>query len=271
MMMESPSICRRRQQLWTTLFVTSWLAFPLVAGAQPAQDAALEQIKTLNQEAATSFDTYAFKNARKKLYRALRIATRAGLNADSNLATTYVLLGVAYVSGSNDLYRGLHYFVRALRVNPKARIPTKLRTPQLLQMFKTARRTVKAVGKPPQIKLVEGKKGPRPDAGKKPKTGGQGLIHSPIDTAKRGYPIPVKARSGMDIQAHRIYLFYRPAGTVKFFKIPMKKGRGVYRAAIPANASHGRYVHYYIEAQDQRGRLAGSMGSARSPNVVIMQ
>jgi hypothetical protein len=97
------------------------------------------------------------------------------------------------------------------------------------------------------------------------------LIHTPIDTAKRGYPIPVKARSGMAIQAQRIYLLYRPAGTVKFFRILMKKSRGVYRAAIPANATHGRYVHYYIEAQDQRGRLAGSKGSARSPNVVIMQ
>jgi hypothetical protein len=270
MMMESPSICRRRQ-LRAAALVASWLALPLVAAAQPADTAALEQITTLNQEAATAFDTYAFKNARKKLYRALQVASRAGLGSDPKLATTYVLLGVAYVSGSNDLYRGLHYFVRALRLDPKARIPKKLRTPQLVQMFKTARRTLKAVGKPPRIKLVAGKKGPRPDAGKKPKAKGQGLIHTPIDTAKRGYPIPVKARSGLDIQAHRIYLFYRHAGTVKFFKIPMKKGRGVYRAAIPANATHGRYVHYYIQAQDQRGRLAGSMGSARSPNVVIMQ
>ncbi len=58
---------------------------------------------------------------------------------------------------------------------------------------------------------------------------------------------------------------------MKFFKIPMKKTRGVFRGAIPARATSGRYVHYYIEAVDQRGRLAGSKGSAGSPNQVFIK
>jgi hypothetical protein len=51
----------------------------------------------------------------------------------------------------------------------------------------------------------------------------------------------------------------------------MQKTKGVFRAAIPPRASGGRYVHYYIEALNKRGRLAASMGSARSPNVVIIK
>lgn len=237
-----------------------------VAQNRPEQ---LEQIKTLNQEAVSAFEGYSFKKARTKLHRALDLAAEAGLEGNPALAETYMLLGVAYISGGNDLYRGLHYLVRAARLNPKTRIPRRLATPQLINLQKTARATVKAVKKPVAIKLGGGGPGPG-DGAKAGKPGGRGLVHVPIDTAKRGYPIPVKATPGLDIQAHRVFLFYRPAGTVKFLSIPMKKAKGAFRAAIPAAATQGRYIHYYIEATDQRGRLAGSKGSARSPNVVII-
>jgi hypothetical protein len=250
------------------------------AAAQPAAPAAtaaatnptLDRIKSLNNDAKTAFGAYSFKKARRKLDRGIRLATQAEMLGDPALAETYVLLGVAHISGSNDLYRGLHYFVRAYRLNRKIRVPKNLATPQLAQMFKYARQTVKAVGKPPTIRL--GKKKRRVDGPKKGdpvKKSGRGLIHSPVDFAKRGLPIAVKASTGGDIQAHRVYLFYRPAGTVKFFKIPMKKTRGVFRGAIPARATSGRYIHYYIKAVDQRGRLAGSKGSAGSPNQVFIK
>jgi hypothetical protein len=230
----------------------------------------LEQIRSLNQEAVSAFEGYSFKKARKRLRRALDIATDAGMLRDKGIAETYVLMGVAYVAGSNDLYRGLHYFVKALRLDRKAKIPRRLATPQLLKMFKTAGQTVKAVGKPPRISITERRpqQGPR---NTQVKVKGRGLVHTPIDTAKRGYPIPVKALTGVDIQAHRLFLLYRQAGTVKFLRLPMQKAKGAWRASIPARATYGRYVHYYIEALNQRGRLAASMGSARSPNVVIIK
>jgi tetratricopeptide (TPR) repeat protein len=230
----------------------------------------LDEIKALNQEAVTAFESYSFKKARKRLRRALDIAVDAGMLGEKGIAPTYVLMGVAYVAGSNDLYRGLHYFVKALRLDPETRIPKRLATPQLLKMFKTARQTVKAVGNPPRISVTERRRPRGPRASKVTATG-RGLVHTPIDTAKRGYPIPVKASAGIDIQAHRLFLLYRQAGTVKFARLPMKKAKGAWRASIPAAATQGRYVHYYIEALNQRGRLAGSKGSARSPNVVIIK
>lgn len=235
-----------------------------------AQDAALNQMKSLNQEAVAAFESYAFKKAQGRLSRALDLAAEAGIKRENTLADTYMLLAVANISGSNDLYRGLHYFVKALRINSRINLPKQLATPQLLQMFSTAKKTIKLVGKPPKIKVAEKKKVSAVEA-KVRKSGARGLIHNPIDTAKKGYPIPVKTAIGVDIQAHKVFLNYRKAGQVKFSRLPMAKKQGEYRAAIPTEATHGRYVHYFIEALDQRGRLAGSNGSARSPNVIIIE
>jgi len=228
----------------------------------------LAEIHAANAEAVAAFESYSFKKARSRLDRALEIAGEAKLTRNPALAETYVLMGVAHVAGGSDLYRGLHYFVRALRLDAKASIPRKLTTPQLIALFKTAQKTVQTVGQPPKIGL-ERERRDEDDAAEGPKSG-TGLVHSPIDTARRGFPIPVKASAGLDIQAHRLLLYYRPAGTVQFNRIPMQRSKGVFRASIPPEAAQGRYVHYYIEALDQRGRLAGSMGSARSPNVVII-
>ena len=257
------------RRLLCAITIASGLVLAAPRSAPAQERSKQEQVRALNQEAKTAFESYNFKKARRRLGQALSIARRAGLGKNPVVAKTYVLMGVAYVAGSNDLYRGLHYFVRAIRLNPKAAIPRTLATPQLLQMFKTARQTVRAVGIPPTITLRQEKRPERPAASNAGRRG-RGLVHNLIDTAKRGYPIPVKAEAGLDVQAHRLYLFYRPAGTVKFFRLPMKKTVGVFRASVPANATHGRYVHYYIQAVDQRGRLAASMGSARSPNVVII-
>lgn len=235
-------------------------------------NASLDQITSLNGEARSAFEAYSFKKALARLQRGLALARQGNLLKNPAVAETYMLLGVAYISGSNDLYRGLHYFVRAIRLDPKITLPKALATPQLAQLFKTAQRTVKAVGSPPTVRLGREVRtaGASAKQGTDDQQGGRGLIHSPIDTAKRSYPIPVKATTGLDIKAHRVFLHYRPAGTVKFFSIPMKKTGEVFRAAIPPAATQGRYIHYYIEALDQRGRLAGSMGSARSPNVIII-
>ena len=51
----------------------------------------------------------------------------------------------------------------------------------------------------------------------------------------------------------------------------MKRGANVFRGKIPAALTKGRYVHYYIQALDQRGRLTAHNGSAKGPNVVIVK
>ena len=53
--------------------------------------------------------------------------------------------------------------------------------------------------------------------------------------------------------------------------IVLEKKSGEFRGAIPAAATSGHYVHYYIEARDLRGRLAAGNGSAKSPNVIMIE
>jgi hypothetical protein len=237
------------------------------AGAEDAS-AVMSEIQTLTTEAQAAFENYSYRKAQTKLERALTLAVSAGLANDRRMADVHITLGVASIAGTNDLYRGLHSFVRALRLNPKVEIPKKLSTPQLMQMFAKARQTVKEIGRPPAIRLQEVRLGgPAQPA----RTAATGLMHTPIDTARRGYPVPVKVETGLDVQAHKVYLFYRSAGTVQFVSLPMAKTGNVFRVAIPPEATVGRYFHYYIEARDQRGRLAGSLGSARSPNVVTVE
>jgi len=252
--------------LVSALALTAVLVTSRPATAQP--NPKLAPINALNQEAIGAFESYSFTKARKRLQQALDLASESGLVNDPGIAQTHVLMGVAYIAGSNDLYRGLYYFVKGLRLDPKTTIPQKLATPQLLKMFNTADRAVKVVAVPPTIAL--GSERREQGSQSVQKASGRGLLHSPIDSVKRGYPIPVKAQVGVDIQAHRLFLHFRPTGTVKFTTVPMKKAKGVFRASIPASATRGRTLHYYIEAVDQRGRLAGSMGSARSPNVVTV-
>ncbi len=68
-----------------------------------------------------------------------------------------------------------------------------------------------------------------------------------------------------------MFLFYRSQGKVKFKRLPMRKSKGVFRANIPPATTNGRYLHYYVEALDPRGRRSASNGSVCSPNVVIIK
>lgn len=251
------------------LLLSCVVTSPLQAAKVDPQ-AVMSEIQTLTSEAVSAFDNYSYRKAQLKLERALALAQSAGLARDRKLAEVHVMLGVAAVAGTNDLYRGLHAFVRALRLNPAASIPKKVQTPQLLEMFARARQTVKEIGKPPTIRLAQSKAALAQQAAAKKSTA-SGLVHSPIDSAKRGYPIPVKVETGIDIQAHKVILFYRKAGTVQYEQIPMQKSGSVFRAAVPPEATSGRYIHYYLEARDPRGRLAASFGSARSPSVIIIE
>lgn len=259
------------------------VAFALALGLAPADSAAqaepadkaepdpnLAQITQLNDAAVKAFEDYSFRSARRSLREAIGLARANDLLRTPEAARTQMLLAVAHISGSNDLYRGLHYMNAALRTNRKARVPQELLTPQLATMFKKARMAVRNIKSPRRIKLG-GEKQEQATARVTGKAGTRGLDHALIDTAKRNFPIPVKAQPGLDIQAHRINLYYRSAGKVKFARRPMRQQGGVFRAKIPASATRGKYVHYYIEAVDQRGRLAASRGSARSPNIIIIK
>lgn len=237
---------------------------------QAPPDPRFQPILQLNEAAQQAFASYSYRNAQRKLALALEQANKLGLANKKEMAPTNMLAGITAISGFNDLYRGLHFFVAAIRLDPKIQVPKALATPQLAHMYKKAMEAVKVVGKPPTI-LLGTEEGMTESGEQKTKPAALGLIHSPVDTAKRGFPVPLKAQAGIDVQAHKVFMYYRTQGKVKFNRLPMQKSKGVFRANIPPTGTQGRYLHYYIEALDQRGRRSASNGSARSPNVVIIK
>ncbi len=252
-------------------------AFGLVVAAllwtAPARaqepDPVLAQIDGLKGEAVDAFNAYAYRKGRVKLERALVLAQRRGKQRHKKLAEVQVLLGVAAIAGQNDYYRGVHAFVRALRIDQAVRLPKALATPELQRLFVSARKTVKSLGTPPTLKLPRTRREKAADI----KKGAKGLDHSSIDEAKRNFPIVVKAATGVELRVKRVFLYYRPAGKVKYHRVQMgHRGRSnVYRGSVPAQFTRGRYVHYSIEARDHRGNVVASNGSARGPNVVIIK
>jgi tetratricopeptide (TPR) repeat protein len=249
------------------LLLTVFAADPALAA--PEADAALARVRGLDQEAMAAFDGYAYNKGRRKLEQALEVARQAGLAKKPQLAATHVLLAIAAQSGSNDSYRALHHFVTALRLDPKIGLPKRLVTPELKRAFANAKRTAKVVGKPPKLAMA-GRRAQRA-AKAVARQQAKGLDHSPIDEAKRGFPVPVKVAIGAELRVQRVFLYYRAAGKVKFTRLEMGRRSNVYRASIPAKVTNGPYLHYYVEARDPRGRLAVSNGSSGSPNVVTIK
>lgn len=261
----------------TMLVITLAVLLPGTALAQaptPAPEAApdptVAQIKELNAQARKAFDNYSFSSAGRKLHKALELAMDKKLVKAPVVGQTYLLLGITAVAGKNDLYRGLHYFVRALRIDPKAKVPKALATPQLTQMFNRARKALKIVGRPPTIKLgvLDSEK---VTERKSKKRKALGLVHNAVDLARRNLPVPIKVQLGIDVHASKVFVYFRAAGKVKYQRLQMKKIKDVFRADIPPKATVGRYLHYYIEALDARGRLTTRHGSARGPNVTTIR
>ncbi|MCK5800661.1 MAG: hypothetical protein KAI47_25910 [Deltaproteobacteria bacterium] len=238
---------------------------PAAADATP--NPVISQIQALNGDAVKAFTAYNFATGVGKLRQALILAQEHKLMSDKALAPTYILLGMGVVAQKDDLYRGLHYFTRALRLKRHVGMPKALVTPQILRVYRSAKQAVHAIGTPPSIKLALHAERVQ-TALDTVKKDARGIVHEVVDEVKRGLPIPVKAVAGVDIRATKFFLYFRAAGKVKYQRLPMKLSRGAYRGAIPAKFTKGRYVHYYIEARDQRGRIAASHGSARGPNVV---
>jgi hypothetical protein len=97
------------------------------------------------------------------------------------------------------------------------------------------------------------------------------LAHERIDEAWAGFAIPVGCELGPDVPATRVVLFYRSADREEFEVVEMQSRAGGWSGNIPEEATHGRYLHYYLEAHDRRGRAVAQSGSAASPNLMMLQ
>ena len=217
-----------------------------VAGAAPAlaQDSrAVKRIEDINRAAMEDYDILNFESAKKLLEGAEPQIKKAKLDKHPIAARTQVNLGIVLGGGLGDMPGAQAAFKRALEIDPTARLPVAYRTPELQRTFDGA-----------------GSKG----ADEGPPVG---LKHAPIESAKPGEAIPISVQVGAEVKAKQIVVSYRAAGTQEFTALPMKSVGATgaeWTASIPAEATRGDSVDYFIEARGTGGKVLAATGNASS-------
>jgi hypothetical protein len=85
-----------------------------------------------------------------------------------------------------------------------------------------------------------------------------------------GQPIVIQAEVPASLAAERVLLAYRPDGVSDFVTREMDavEGSDAYQSQIPAEATSGASVAYYIQAQDGQGQLLAQNGEVADPHIV---
>jgi hypothetical protein len=96
-----------------------------------------------------------------------------------------------------------------------------------------------------------------------------GFSYHTVSEVKQGSSIVVTVTVEESLKFSKLILAYREQGTGAFLGREMEPvGDGAYRAEIPASATTGTSVAYYMEAQDDDGNPVGSRGTETRPLVI---
>ena len=96
-----------------------------------------------------------------------------------------------------------------------------------------------------------------------------GFSYHTVSEVKQGSSIVVTVTVEDSLKFRKLILAYREQGTSEFLGREMEPvGDGAYRAEIPASATNGSSVAYYMEAQDDEGNAVGSRGTETRPLVI---
>ncbi len=231
-----------------------------------AQQDTEKRVQGMNKRAMADYDALEFEMSRKTLMDAVSLMRQAGIDETPTAARTYLNLGIVYVSGFKDRNRGMQQFIQALKINPALKIDPAVATPEIDEVFAAAKKQVGA-GTP----VKEPTKEPDLPVERPGSDDVKGLAHSPVDEAKPGEPLLIKAQLGTDAGASRVYVLYRVSGQADYTPIAMKhNGGGEWSAVIPGEEIQDRPIQYYLEARDRKGRVVIGSGSAPNPYIVTL-
>jgi hypothetical protein len=234
------------------------LGFIAPVGARPAQAATVEEnaaigkITLLNREAIEEYRKLNFDEAQRLLDQALDLAANAGLTQHPIRARTYVTLGVVSAGGLKRRDVAVRLFRKALQIQPEITLSPELATPDVQAAFDEA---VRGLGNEPKVERLPSEL----------------LVHEPVTAGTRGDPITIAVTPDEGLHAERLMLAYRATGSSAFSKIKMQRqSDGVFEATIPAPATAGREVAYYIEVRDLDDKLVAARGSPIAPMVIAL-
>jgi hypothetical protein len=228
------------------------LAATLVTRPALAQDSAvIGKITLLNRKAVDAYQHLEFETAQRILNEALDQSERSGLIMHPIRARTLVTMGIVALGGFKQRDQAVKYFRKALQIQPEVRLSPGLANPEIQAAFDEAIATLGSGGGdlPPE----------------------KALVHEPVKTGQASKPVPITVTPDKDLEATTFVLRYRPATAYAFTDLPMKKGAsGAYEAEIPAVATGGEEVVYFIEARRTNGTVLVARGSAADPIVVAL-
>ena len=234
------------------------------AAAAPGDDNPnIEKITALNKKALDAYNDLEFEESRKILKQALDLCSSSGLDKHPIAARTHIHMGVVLIAAKQqDL--GVKQFRTALEIQPDIQVTKALANPEILDAFKEAASSMPA---PPPDAAGGG------DAGGTSAGGGaaevvKGIKHTPPGRGRKGKPLTIVATIGDDVTGYtKVMLEYRPEGAPEYLEREMKKSGNKYVGEIPADATEGNLVSYYIEADsdDENADSIATSGSEDRP------
>src|SRR6478609_2280458 len=252
--------------------VVAALAFCLAqtrAAAQPND--ATEKITQLNREALAAVDKREFEKARELLKRALDMCKAAGLEQHPVAARTHIHMGVIIIQGFKNPELGRKQFAMALAIDPSITITKSLSTPDLEEAFAEAKASGGALAAGDESGPAATPPPPPPPkaATRTNAPSSSGFSYHTVSEVKQGSSIIVTVTVEESLKFSKLVLAYREQGTSDFLGREMEPvGDGAYRAEIPASATTGSSVAYYMEAQDDQGNAVASRGNETRPLVI---
>jgi hypothetical protein len=230
------------------------LAATLVCSRPALADdtAAVGKITLLNRKAVDAYQHLEFEAAERLLNEALDQSERTGLMQHPIRARTFVTLGIITLGGLKQRDKAVKYFRKALQIQPEVRLNPGLANPEIQAAFDEA---VAGLGSGGGDELTPEK----------------ALAHEPVHVGQGKQPVPIRVVPDKDLEATTFVLRYRAETASSFTDLVMTKGaNGAYEAAIPASATDGEKVAYFIEARRNNGSVAERRGTAADPIVVAL-
>lgn len=251
------------------LIVLAMIAVPRLALAQDK----VKEIRDKNRAAMEDFDLNEFPSAKTQLEAALEMARKAKLERHPIAAETHMFLAIVQIAGNNDELEGIVEFVKALEINSSAQVPVHYRNAQVQKVFDKAKARVGSGGgtgpSDPGAAAQEAAAQDRAAAAGLFDRGGEGVTHTPVDTATAGKDLKIEVCMGAEIAPTKVMVFYRPQGVAEFTILPMKAGEGgLWTATVKGGAVGGGYMHYYIEARNAKDVALVRSGAKDSPHIV---
>jgi hypothetical protein len=258
------------------------LLMPPAARAQTEDPAVMERVTNLNKKALEAYNDLEFEDARKLLKQALDLCSSAGLDKHPIKARTHIHMGVVLIAAKQQEL-GVKQFRKALDIQPDIQVTKALASPEIIQAFEEA-----SAGSPLQppggAGVVPGESepgGPSPNAGGGPGGGhaaertapmpASSIEHVAVTRGRKGKPLPIVVTVSPELTGYtKMVLAYRPQGGDDFLPADMRRSGNRFMGEIPAEATNGNHVYYYIEAEAEDDTAVASNGSEQKPYFVAL-